>query len=134
MNTGKKLAGGSAVKMTQREHFDVIIIGSGAGGGTMAYKLAPSGKRISILERGDFLPREKDNWNPHEVFVASKYSNAEMWEDKEGKEFQPGQHYFVGGNTKFYVAGFDSDAPRGLWRVAASQWRLPGMAPQLRRF
>ena len=90
--------------MTQREQFDVIIIGSGAGGGTMAHQLAPSGKRILILERGDFLPREKDNWNPHEVFVAAKYSNAEMWQDKEGKEFQPGQHYFVGGNTKFYGA------------------------------
>ena len=71
--------------MTQREHFDVIIIGSGAGGGTLAHKLAPLGKRILILERGEFLPREKDNWNPHVVFVASKYSNAEMWQDKEGK-------------------------------------------------
>jgi choline dehydrogenase-like flavoprotein len=47
------------------EHFDVIIIGTGAGGGTLLHRLAGSGKRILVLERGPFLPREKDNWNYH---------------------------------------------------------------------
>ena len=51
--------------MNSERQFDVIIIGTGAGGGTLADKLAPSGKRILILERGDYVPREKDNWNPH---------------------------------------------------------------------
>ena len=46
------------------EHYDVIIIGTGAGGGTLAHTLAPSGKRILLLERGDFLPREMENWSP----------------------------------------------------------------------
>lgn len=51
------------------EHYDVIIIGTGAGGGTLAHRLAPSGKKILLLERGDFLPREKQNWDTQAVFV-----------------------------------------------------------------
>ena len=90
--------------MVQQNQYDVIIIGSGAGGGTLAYKLAPSGKRILILERGEYLAREKENWASREVFVNGRYNNAENWLDNKGKEFQPGQHYFVGGNTKFYGA------------------------------
>ena len=90
--------------MAQQNQYDVIIIGSGAGGGTLAYKLAPSGKRVLILERGGFLSREKENWDSREVFVNGRYNNAEIWLDGKGKEFQPGQHYFVGGNTKFYGA------------------------------
>jgi len=54
-------------------HYDIIIIGSGAGGGTLALKLAPSGKRILILERGGYLPREKENWDATEVFVKNRY-------------------------------------------------------------
>ncbi|MEE8465661.1 MAG: GMC family oxidoreductase [Dehalococcoidia bacterium] len=88
----------------QQNKYDVIIIGSGAGGGTLAYRLAPSGKRILILERGGFLDREKENWDSKEVFVNGRYNNAENWLDSKGREFQPGQHYFVGGNTKFYGA------------------------------
>ncbi len=88
----------------QQNQYDVIIIGSGAGGGTLAYRLAPSGKRVLILERGGFLSREKENWDSREVFVKGRYNNAENWLDGNGKEFQPGQHYFVGGNTKFYGA------------------------------
>jgi len=57
------------------EHYDVIIVGSGAGGGTLAHTLAPSGKRILLLERGDFLTRETDNWNPGPVFVDGKYTS-----------------------------------------------------------
>ena len=71
------------------EHYDVIIIGSGAGGGTLAYRLAPSGKRILIIERGDYVPREKDNWNPQAVNVDGKYNTKEFWRDKDGKELHP---------------------------------------------
>src|SRR6185369_5692407 len=85
-------------------HFDVIIIGTGAGGGTLAYRLAPSGKRILLLERGDFIRREKDNWSSKANVVDEKYHAAEKFIDSAGKEFQPGTHYFVGGNTKFYGA------------------------------
>ena len=60
--------------MSRDNQFDVIIIGTGAGGGTLAYHLAPSGKRILILERGDYVAREKDNWNPQVVNVDAKYN------------------------------------------------------------
>jgi len=85
-------------------HYDIIIIGSGAGGGTLAYRLAPSGKRILIIERGDYLPREKDNWNPQAVNVDGKYNTKEVWRDRQGKELHPHTNYCVGGNTKFYGA------------------------------
>jgi choline dehydrogenase-like flavoprotein len=82
------------------EHYDVIIIGTGAGGGTLAHALAPSGKRILLIERGDFLPREMDNWNPDAVFVDGKYISPDTWYDSAGTPFQPQVHYFVGGATK----------------------------------
>ena len=84
--------------------YDVIIIGSGAGGGTLAGHLAPSGKRILIVERGDWLPREIENWDADEVFVKNRYVSKETWYDEKGKAFQPGIHYYVGGQTKFYGA------------------------------
>jgi choline dehydrogenase-like flavoprotein len=84
--------------------YDVIIIGSGAGGGTLARHLAPSGKRILILERGDWLPREPENWSAEEVFIHNRYVSKDTWYDKEGRAFQPGVHYYVGGATKMYGA------------------------------
>ncbi len=86
------------------EHYDVIVIGSGAGGGTLAHTLAPSGKRILLLERGDFLPRETENWSPEPVFVDGRYISPDTWFDAEGHSFQPQVHYFVGGATKLYGA------------------------------
>jgi choline dehydrogenase-like flavoprotein len=88
--------------MAQR--YDVIIIGSGAGGGTLAHHLAPSGKRILLLERGGWLPQEKQNWSAEDVFVGNRYVPKEAWIDKNGRPFQPGIHYFVGGATKMYGA------------------------------
>ena len=85
-------------------HYDVIIIGTGAGGGTLAHRLAPSGKRILLLERGGYVPREKENWDSHAVVVENRYHIKEPWLDKNGKEFHAGTHYYVGGNTKFYGA------------------------------
>jgi len=84
--------------------YDVIIIGSGAGGGTLARHLAPSGKRILLLERGDWLPREPSNWLAQDVFVDNKYISPDTWYDESGKAFQPQVHYFVGGATKLYGA------------------------------
>lgn len=86
------------------DRYDVIIIGSGAGGGTLAHRLAPTGKRILILERGEFLPREPDNWEASAVFVDAKYQSTETWYDRDGRSFHPGVHYWVGGNTKVYGA------------------------------
>src|SRR5215468_11075754 len=90
--------------MSSEHQFDLIIIGTGAGGGTLAYHLAPSGKRILILERGDYVPREKANWDPQLVNVDAKYNTKELWRDKHGKELHPHTNYYVGGNTKFYGA------------------------------
>ena len=84
--------------------YDIIIIGSGAGGGTLAYHLAPSGKNILLLERGHWLTREPENWSAEEVFVKNRYVSTDIWQDKNGKPFQPGVHYFVGGATKMYGA------------------------------
>src|SRR6516165_5531232 len=85
--------------------YDVIIIGTGAGGGTLARHLAPSGKRILLLERGDWLPREPANWSTVDVFVDGRYISPDSWYDPKGKSFfQPQVHYFVGGATKLYGA------------------------------
>jgi choline dehydrogenase-like flavoprotein len=84
--------------------YDVIIIGSGAGGGTLARHLAPSGKRVLLLERGGWLPREPENWLAQSVFVENRYVSPETWHDAKGKPFQPQIHYFVGGATKLYGA------------------------------
>ncbi|MEO7271508.1 MAG: GMC family oxidoreductase [Vicinamibacterales bacterium] len=85
-------------------HYDVIIIGTGAGGGTLAYQLAPSGKRILLLERGDYVAREKDNWSSRAVNVQAKYHTREVWHDRDGQPLHPHTNYYVGGNTKFYGA------------------------------
>src|SRR6476660_6355816 len=86
------------------DSYDVIIIGTGAGGGTLARHLAESGKRILLLERGDWLPREPENWLSQNVFVENRYVSADTWYDDHGKPFQPQIHYFVGGATKLYGA------------------------------
>ena len=54
-----------------QDHYDVLIVGAGAGGGTLAYALANSGKRILLLERGDYLPQEEENWDPNSVLQSS---------------------------------------------------------------
>jgi choline dehydrogenase-like flavoprotein len=86
------------------EHYDIIIIGTGAGGGTLAYELASTGKRILILERGGFLPREKENWSASDVYLKERYHTDETWFDKDEKPFRPSTGYWVGGNTKVYGA------------------------------
>ena len=86
------------------DDYDVIIIGTGAGGGTLARHLAPSGKRILLLERGDWLPREPQNWLAQNVFVENRYVSDDTWYDTDGKPFQPQIHYYVGGATKLYGA------------------------------
>jgi choline dehydrogenase-like flavoprotein len=89
---------------TSSEHYDVVIIGSGPGGGTMAWRLAQTGKRVLLLERGGYLPRERENWDSRAVFVDARYQAPETWHSSDGKSFHPGLHYFVGGNSKVYGA------------------------------
>jgi choline dehydrogenase-like flavoprotein len=84
--------------------YDAIVIGTGAGGGTLALHLAQAGKRILILERGPFMPQEKLNWDTSAVFLDNRYHTRETWQDKDGKDLHPQQAYFVGGQTKVYGA------------------------------
>lgn len=85
-------------------NYDIIIIGTGAGGGTLLHRLADSGKKILVIEKGGYIPKEKENWDTEEVFINGRYKTKEPWYDKKGKPFVPGQHYCVGGNTKVYGA------------------------------
>ena len=89
---------------SMNDHYDIIIIGSGAGGGTLAYKLAPTGKRILLIERGPYVPREKDNWNSRVVNVEAHYNTREEWLTNDGAKLHPHTNYYVGGNTKFFGA------------------------------
>jgi len=86
------------------DRYDVVVIGSGPGSGTLAARLAATGKRILLLERGDYLKRERANWDSREVFGNGRYTAAETFYDRAGKPFRPGLHYYVGGNSKVYGA------------------------------
>ena len=90
--------------MVSADHYDVIVIGSGPGGGALAQRLAPTGKRILMLERGGYLPRSRDNWDAKTVFVDGRYQAPDTWYGKNGESFHPGLHYYVGGNSKVYGA------------------------------
>ncbi len=86
------------------DRFDVIVIGSGPGGASVVHRLAPTGKRILLLERGDYLPRSRENWSAQAVFVEARYQARDTWYGADGRSFHPGLHYFVGGNSKVYGA------------------------------
>lgn len=103
--------------MNRSEHYDIIIIGTGAGGGTLAHRLAATGKSILVLERGDFLPREKANWNALEVYQKERYHTEEHWYGQDGKAFRPQTGYWVGGNTKVYGAALIRLRERDFTRV-----------------
>ena len=92
----------SSSRRPASDHYDVIIIGSGAGGGTLAHALSDSGGRILVLERGHFVPEESQNWDPAAVWKDLRYRTTERWLDQHGERFQPYTHYNVGGNTKFW--------------------------------
>ena len=86
------------------DHYDVLVIGSGPGGATTAARVAETGKRVLLLERGDFLPRERDNWDSRAVFGEAKYTADETFYDLHDRPFRPELHYYVGGNSKVYGA------------------------------
>ncbi len=84
--------------------YDIIIIGTGPGGSTIAHSLAPTGKKILILERGDYLQRSKDNWDPEAVWKKAVYMTQERWLTANNKEFHPHITYMVGGQSKVFGA------------------------------
>ena len=109
-------------------NYDIIIVGSGAGGGTLAKHLAASGKKILILERGGWLPREAENWSAEEVFVKNRYVSNDTWLDKDGRAFHPGVHYFVGGSTKLYGAALYRLRKEDFGEIKHQRRDLAGMA------
>ena len=111
--------------MNETSHYDVIIIGTGAGGGTLAYRLASSGKRILILERGDYVPREKENWDSRSVNVEARYHTREVWQDKQGRPLHPHTNYYVGGSTKFYGAALFRLRERDFGELSHHDGRSP---------
>jgi choline dehydrogenase-like flavoprotein len=107
------------------DHYDAVVIGSGAGGGTLARTLAASGKRILLLERGNFLRRELPNWDPYQVLAGDRYVSRETWYDTAGRPFQPQVHYFVGGATKLYGAALCRLRPADFGAIAHSDGLSP---------
>src|SRR5947209_14495175 len=112
--------------------YDVIVIGSGAGGGTLVRHLAPSGKRILLLERGDWLPREPQNWRAEDVFVDGRYISPDHWYFADLTPFQPQVHYFVGGATKLYGAALYRLRPEDFGQLRHHDG-ASGLADRLRR-
>jgi choline dehydrogenase-like flavoprotein len=111
---------------TQTDRYDIIIIGTGAGGGTIAHQLAPTGKKILVLERGDFLPREKANWSALDVYQKELYHTDEQWIGSDGQPFRPQTGYYVGGNTKVYGAALLRMRERDFTRVLHKGGFSPG--------
>ena len=107
------------------DHHDVLVIGSGPGGATTAARVAETGKRVLMLERGDFLPRERDNWNSQAVFGDAKYTADETFYDLHDRPFRPELHYYVGGNSKVYGAALLRLLPGDFGEVQ----HRSGMAP-----
>jgi choline dehydrogenase-like flavoprotein len=107
------------------DYYDAVVIGSGAGGGTLARTLATSGKRILLLERGNFLPRELANWQPHQVLTSGRYVSRDTWYDAAGNPFEPQVHYFAGGATKVYDAILSRLRPADFGEIV----HMDGMSP-----
>lgn len=87
-----------------RDHYDLVIVGAGVGGGALANSLAAPGRNILMIERGPRLPHEDDNWRVEAVFHKRKYAAKEQWRDRDGALFSPSTYYYVGGNSKFFGA------------------------------
>lgn len=101
------LPSGSVVSLDDADEIetDLLIIGSGMGGSTLAYALKDAGLNILVVERGGFLPREPENSQPEQMYLKGRYKTAGYWYDgRTGEPFTPGVYYWVGGNTKFYGA------------------------------
>jgi choline dehydrogenase-like flavoprotein len=83
---------------------DAIVVGSGAGGASVAYKLVRAGRRVLVAERGGRLPRDGSTLDVKKVFKDGVFKNSDPWVDGNNQMFTPGEYYNVGGKTKWYGA------------------------------
>lgn len=93
------------------EVYDAIIVGSGAGGSAVAYRLAKAGKRVLLLEKGEPLPRDGSTLDVKQVFKEGRFKNQHLWVDGHNKMFVPGEYHNVGGKTKWCGAALLRFAP-----------------------
>ena len=115
------------------ETYDLIIVGTGAGGGTLAYALRDSGMRILLIERGDYLPQEERTGTRASSLTSAATSPTSSGTTPQGKPFHPGVHYFVGGNTKVYGAALPRLRRAGFRGDRTRRRRLARLAHLLRR-
>jgi choline dehydrogenase-like flavoprotein len=92
--------------------YDVIIIGSGAGGSAAAYHLTQTGKKVLLLEKGLQLPRDGSTLDTDTVMRRGAFLSAEKWIDRDGKPLVPEEHFNLGGKTKWYGAALLRFSPR----------------------
>jgi choline dehydrogenase-like flavoprotein len=112
--------------MTARDDIDVVVIGSGMGGATLAAGLAPSGARIVILERGERLVDRPETRDARAIFQKGVFRPEETWFDATGAPFNPGNYYYVGGNTKFYGAVLIRYRAEDFRPIQYAEGRTPG--------
>ena len=82
--------------------WDVIVIGAGMGGSAFVSRFVGSGMHVLVLERGNFVRPEKENWDPVEVFERGRYESDIEWKTAEGRKFHPRVYFNVGGSSKFF--------------------------------
>jgi choline dehydrogenase-like flavoprotein len=117
--------GGAALVKPRDVFYDIIIIGSGMGGGTLLHGLRNSNKRILVVERGRFIPSEPENWSAEAVFVEDRYHADDWWQDAKGRSYRPGVTYAVGGNTKVYGASLPRFRSSDFGEVALAEGVSP---------
>lgn len=108
------------------QHYDLIIIGTGAGGGTLARHLAPTGKKILVLEQGEFRATESSELSDTEVFKKEQFHGPQAWYDSSGEPFYPQTSYCVGGNTKIWSGVLQRFRERDFAEVQYQDGLSPG--------
>ena len=111
--------------------YDVLIIGSGPGGGTVARRLAQTGKRILLLERGDYLKRERQNWDTNEVFGKGRYQAKETWYARNRARPSSPACIISSAATPSSTAPRCCGCAKAISTTCATRRRLAGMAAEI---